>query len=189
MAPWSLLPSLLLCSLIPLCFSQQTQISSEKQSLLQIKNDYWGNPPALASWTNSTSSNYCNWFGITCSNDGSVTQLVLSSSNLTGEVPSSICQLKNLSHLDLYNNAISGSFPRFLSNCTNLKYLDLGLNKFTGEIPTSIGKMTQLQTLLLDSNFFNGCMPRFISNLTNLQQLSLAWNSFKAGTLLKSTVT
>ncbi|KAJ4821248.1 Leucine-rich receptor-like protein kinase family protein [Rhynchospora pubera] len=194
-----------LLSLIPLSFSQQTQISSEKQTLLQIKDD-WGNPTALASWSNSTSSNYCNWTGITCSADGSVTELVLSNKGITGDVPSSISQLKSLSHLDLFNNEITGSFPQFLSNCPNLQYLDLSQNyfvgvlpsnidqvlpnitnlylsqnNFTGAIPTSIGKMTQLQSLWLDNNLFNGTMPRFISNLINLQQLTLAYNLFSPG--------
>ncbi|XP_078168275.1 uncharacterized protein LOC144562846 [Carex rostrata] len=208
MASSPLLPSLLLIlsllSLIPLSLSQT---STERQTLLQIKGD-WDNPVALASWSNSTSGSYCNWTGVTCSADGSVTSLVLSSKNITGEVPQAICQLKSLSQLDLSNNEISGSFPQFLSNCSNLQYLDLSenlfvgelpsnidmvlpnitdfrlsYNNFTGEIPTSIGKMTQLQSLWLDNNFFNGTMPRFISNLTKLQELTLAWNSFTPGQL------
>jgi kinase len=200
-------PSLLFLSLfslifIPLSFSQQTQISSEKQTLIQIKHD-WGNPAAFATWSNSTSSTYCNWHGITCSADGSVTRLDLSDADITGAVPSSICQLKSLSHLNLSSNSIPGSFPSSFSNCTNLQYLDLSENyfvgilpsdldqmlpnitdlilsgnNFTGDIPTSIGKMTQLQSLCLDNNLFNGNMPRFIGNLTNLQQLTLAWNLF-----------
>ncbi|KAJ4821247.1 Leucine-rich receptor-like protein kinase family protein [Rhynchospora pubera] len=209
MASSSLLPSsfllfLSLLSLLPLSLSQQTQTSSEAQTLLQIKHD-WGNPAVLASWTNSNASSYCNWTGVGCS-DGAVTSLVLFSSNITGSVPSSICQLKSLSTLDLYNNNITGSFPRFLLNCTNLQYLDLSYNmfigelpsdinmvlpnitflslsqnNFTGKIPTSIGTMTQLQSLLLDNNLFIGTMPSFISKLTNLQQLALAWNSFTPG--------
>jgi kinase len=200
-------PSLLFLSLlslifIPLSLSQQTQLRSEKQTLLQIKHD-WGNPAALATWSNTTSSTYCNWIGVTCSANGSVIQLDLSSEDITGAVPSSICQLKSLSHLNLSSNSIPGSFPSFLSNCTNLQYLDLSNNSFvgvlpsdpdrmlpnitdlklsnnyfTGDIPTSISKMTQLQSLLLDNNLFHGTVPRFIGNLTNLQQLALASNLF-----------
>ncbi|KAF3335041.1 receptor-like protein kinase HSL1 [Carex littledalei] len=194
-----------LLSLMSLCFSQQTQISSEKQTLLQIKDD-WGNPSALASWSNSSSSDYCKWTGVNCSANGSVTQLVLSNDDITGGVPPSICQLKSLSYLDLSDNYIPGSFPQFLSNCTNLQYLDLsgnyfvGLlpsnldrvlpnitslyltgNNFTGEIPTSIGKMTQLLSLWLDNNLFNGTIPQFISNLINLHELTLAYNFFTPG--------
>ncbi|KAJ4821249.1 Leucine-rich receptor-like protein kinase family protein [Rhynchospora pubera] len=155
-----------LFSLISLSFSQRTQISSEKQTLLQIKDD-WGNPTALASWSNSTSSNYCNWTGIACSADGSVTELVLSNEGIPGDVPSSICQLKSLSRLDLFNNEITGSFPQFLSNCTNLQYLDLSQNYFVGVLPSNLDQvLPNITNLYLSQNNFTG---------------SLAYNLFSPG--------
>ncbi|KAJ3670950.1 hypothetical protein LUZ60_008376 [Juncus effusus] len=203
-SPLLLFLSLLLLSLLPSSLSQQTLIPSERQTLLQIKQDLQ-NPPGLSSWTNISSS-YCTWTGVTCSPSGSVTQLVLYNLNITAIVPSSICNLKNLSYLDLSDNNIPGSFPAILSNCTNLQYLDLtdnyfngslpsnidvlfpkmvdlnlSENIFAGEIPTGISRIISLQSLRLDNNNFSGTIPIFISELINLQYLTLGYNFFSPG--------
>ncbi|KAJ3692066.1 hypothetical protein LUZ60_012416 [Juncus effusus] len=176
----------------------QTQ-NPELEILLQLKSG-WGNPPALESW-NSNSTNHCTWQGITCSN-GSVTEISLPSQNLNQSISDSICELKNLEHLDLGNNTLLSKFPVSLYNCSSLKYLDLsqnyfvgtlpsdldklshsltfinlGGNNFTGDIPVSIGRLKNLKYLHLEGNLLNGTYPKEIGSLTNLEYLSLAWNS------------
>lgn len=190
----------LLCFLSLLLFSLSAA-QNDLPTLLQLKSD-WGNPQPLLSW-NSTLP-YCNWTGIGCT-AGSVDSIILSNLNLTNPIPASICNLRNLTYLDLSSNDLPGPFPTSLYNCSSLSYLDLSenlfvgpipsdihrlsssiyylslsYNNFSGEIPDSITHFPTLQTLGLDNNLFTGTLPPNIANLTKLQTLSLAYNYFIA---------
>ncbi|PKA54586.1 Receptor-like protein kinase HSL1 [Apostasia shenzhenica] len=197
---------LLFSSSLPLSRSQSTENESEKRILLQIKRE-WSNPPPLASWTAATSTPHCNWTGIQCDAAGAVTAISLSSENIAGNLPSSICDLSRLSLIELYNNSITGGFPTVLYNCSGLRYLDLSQNllvgelpadihrlpplltdlvlsgnNFTGDIPASIGRIPAIQRLCLDYNLFNGEIPGAIGNLSTLDILWLANNPFSPAT-------
>ena len=52
--------------------------------------------------------------------------------------------LINLVHLDLRDNALTGSIPVEIGYLTNLVYLELGDNELTGEIPAEIGNLINL---------------------------------------------
>ncbi|KAH7657624.1 Non-specific serine/threonine protein kinase protein [Dioscorea alata] len=184
----------------------------EKQTLLQIKN-FWGNPASLQSWednnnNNSSTTAHCHWFGITCSSHGLITNISLPSQNIYGPIPDSLCNLINLTHIDLYYNYISGQFPPSLYNCSNLQYLELGQNllvgtipsdinrissslvylnlqsnNFTGDIPPSIGQLPNIQSLLLNDNLLNGSFPAELGQLSSLQILCLDYNPFTPATI------
>jgi len=66
------------------------------------------------------------------------TNLNLSSSGLTGEIPSEIWTLTNLDYLYLQNNQLTGEIPVEIGNLTNLNSLNLSSNQLTGEIPVEI---------------------------------------------------
>ena len=104
-----------------------------------------------------------------------LTSLNLSSSQnqLTGEIPSSIGNLTNLTDLYLNVNQLTGQIPSSIGNLINLERLWLNGNEFTGEIPSSIGNLTNLEYLYLQDNQFTGEIPPEIGNLTNLNSLSL----------------
>lgn len=156
----------------------------------------------MDSWNSSTTSP-CHWPGIICTGGESVTGISLRSQNITGEIPPSICDLKNLTLLDLGDNLIPGNFPTILYNCTklqtlvlasnyfvgklpndinklspNIQHIDLSANNFTGDIPTSLAQLKGLITLHLDSNLFNGTFPSELGTLENLEELVLAYNPF-----------
>ncbi|KAI0501970.1 hypothetical protein KFK09_016915 [Dendrobium nobile] len=195
---------LLLLPLLPalLLFSQSTAESEDKQILLRIKDD-WGNPPPLSSW--NSSGDHCSWLGIQCAVGGgdAVAGISIPSINLTRPIPSSICKLHGLTHLDLSFNNIPGPFPSVIYNCSALQYLDisqnlffgelpadidrmprnltdfiLSANNFTGDIPTSISRLPAIKRLHLDYNLFDGIIPLEISNLSTLESLWLAANPF-----------
>lgn len=198
----SLLLLLLSSNVLPHSKSQTISSEAEKQILLQIKRDL-GNPQSLDSWNNNTSVNPCNWTGIQCDSHGSVSQISLPNQNIAGQLPPSICNLINLTVLDLCNNSISGIFPTLLYNCSNLQHLNLSqnllvgniphdiqrmppkltdlilsANNFTGDIPASIGQLPAIRRLCLDYNLFNGLLPAEIGNLSTLETLWLANNPF-----------
>jgi len=92
--------------------------------------------------------------------------LNLSDNALSGHIPSSIQNLKNLECLDLSNNSLSGEIPRELASLNFLAYLNLSNNDLVGEIP----KGTQIQTF--DGDSFEGneklCGPPLTRNCSNI---------------------
>jgi hypothetical protein len=126
-------------SLFLLLFSHATsdQLHDQEHAVLLKLKQHWQNPPPLSHWTSSNSSSHCIWPEITCSTDGSsVTRLSLKNMNIIGTVPPFMCDLKNLTTLDLsYNYMTSNEFPRLLYNCSKLQYLNLSQNFFAGTVP------------------------------------------------------
>ncbi|XP_022729100.1 receptor-like protein kinase HSL1 [Durio zibethinus] len=182
---------------IPLKVIYAQYINTERTVLLKLKQQL-GNPPALGSWNSSSSP--CDWPEINCTAN-SVTEVHLGNKNITVRIPPTICDLKNLTFLDLFNNYIPGEFPT-LYNCSKLQflylsqnyfvgpipddidrlstlvYLDISGNNFSGNIPPSIGRLSQLQTLYIYQNQFNGTFPKEIGDLPNLEFLLMAYNGF-----------
>ncbi|XP_048139564.1 receptor-like protein 6 [Rhodamnia argentea] len=111
-----------------------------------------------------------------------LTTLVLQGSKFLGEIPSSIGKLVQLPLLILSMNQLSGEIPASLINLTNLFYLDLNHNQLTGQIPAGITGLTRLTYLDLSFNRLTGPIPQDISNLENLFVLNLQSNNLN-GTL------
>jgi Leucine-rich repeat (LRR) protein len=94
--------------------------------------------------------------------------------NITGTVLPFICDLKNLTTLNLsYNFMTSNEFPRALYNCSNLQYLDLSQNYFSGVVPDDIHLMARLCQLNLGANCFFGNITASIGQLVELRSLQL----------------
>nr|GME03438.1 receptor-like protein kinase 5 [Ipomoea batatas] len=169
--------TLVLFTLLPFNGNCQTSINPERTILLEIKN-HFSNPSNLSHWTSS--SDHCTWPEITCA-DGSVTGIQLAFLMLNQTIPTSICDLKNLTILDLNHNLIPGPFPVALYNCSNLEYLDLSFNSFNGSIPTDINRLSpRLTAFNLSSNYFTDGIPPAIGGLKELKELQFA-TSFLSG--------
>ncbi|WJX31799.1 hypothetical protein P8452_20192 [Trifolium repens] len=96
----------------------------------------------------------------------------LSYNSFSGSIPHSWKYLKNLMHINLWSNKLSGVVH--LSNWTQLEVLILGGNEFSGTIPF---KMSQnLQVVILRANQFGGTIPTQLFNLPYLFHLDLAHN-------------
>ncbi|PWA72585.1 leucine-rich repeat protein [Artemisia annua] len=199
------LPSvLLLLFLVPFhVISQPNANQNDQTTLLSIKH-FWSSPPSLSHWNQST--NPCTWPEIKCTANA-VTGVTINQ-DIRGVVPAFICDIKNLTHLDLSLNFFNENFPTGLYNCTNLEYLDLSENlfvgripddisrlsrelkylsllnnNFTGDIPVSISRLSKLTYLELRQNLFNGSFPEEIGNLSDLEELYLGFNDFKPSRL------
>ena len=57
---------------------------------------------------------------------------------LSGEIPSEIWEMTNLTELRLNNNQLTGEIPPEIGNLTNLIYLNLKWNQLSGQIPYTI---------------------------------------------------
>ncbi|KAL2926172.1 LRR receptor-like serine/threonine-protein kinase GSO1 [Bienertia sinuspersici] len=107
--------------------------------------------------------------------------LVLSSNNLYGSIPPSICtttlqslylsnaQLSVPKRLDLSNNTLNGSIPVELYQLAELTDLYLYNNSLSGSISPAIGNLSNLQTLALYYNKLSGSLPKEIGLLQGLE--------------------
>jgi len=101
---------------VSLAFAAITQ--QERDAMMDLYNatsgDNWTN---AAGWKGSgvVDGSECTWFGVTCAGD-LVTDLDLSSNNLTGSIPASISDLNNLNILYLNDNYLSGAIPTWIPN-------------------------------------------------------------------------
>ncbi|KAJ9128999.1 hypothetical protein P3X46_034240 [Hevea brasiliensis] len=134
-------------------------LTAEALALLKWKESL-GNQSILQSWVlsledaNSSNTNHCEWRGIMCNDAGSVTEINLAYTGLTG----------TLQFLDF------SSFP-------NLLRLDLKVNQLTGTIPSNIGLLSKLQFLDLSTNSLNGTLPLSLANLTQVYELDVSRNN------------
>ncbi|GLJ42023.1 hypothetical protein SUGI_0870090 [Cryptomeria japonica] len=101
--------------------------------------------------------------------------LSLSSNNLSGPIPNSICT-PDLKVLELSNNMLSGIIPSSISKCRSLQVLDVANNNLEGSIPHQIAMLPQLHVLMLRSNQLQGGIPPQVIDLPNLQILDLSGN-------------
>ncbi|KAG8485004.1 hypothetical protein CXB51_021775 [Gossypium anomalum] len=102
-------------------------------------------------------------------------EFIISENKLTGNVPSSICNLSSLALLDLSENSLSGTIPDCLENLCYLQTLDLQMNNFIGKIPNSFVN-NSLSRLLLNDNQLEGLVPSSLANSTLLELLNLGNN-------------
>ena len=83
----------------------------------------------------------------------------------------------NLTQLQLDNNLLSGYIPDTLGNLRNLSILSLSKNKLSGEIPQSIGKLEQLTNLYFEENDLTGLIPSSLHGCKHLTKLNLSSNN------------
>ncbi|CAA3030611.1 Hypothetical predicted protein [Olea europaea subsp. europaea] len=126
-------------------------------------------------------------------------QLSLSTIQFEGPIPKEICNLNDLSLLDLSKNKLCGSVPSCFnpssirhiylndnqlegeltyafSNSSSLLLLDLGWNKFIGRIPQWIGNLSSLSIILLRCNHFEGTIPNEFCEMNKLSMIHLSSN-------------
>ena len=133
----------------------------------QTNGPLWKNN---AGWNKSKTP--CNWQGIRCYYEH-VTQLELSSNQVSGTIPTSLgYSLSKLTSLKLGNNQLSGTIPSSLGHLSQLTILELNNNQLRGPIPVPIGYLSQLQQLFLSNNQLSGYIPASFKKLKSFINLS-----------------
>ncbi|CAI9097402.1 OLC1v1033817C1 [Oldenlandia corymbosa var. corymbosa] len=105
-----------------------------------------------------------------------VTDLNLSSNNLSQNIPYSLIYMKNLRHLNLSHNELSGILGDFFTGLENLIEMDLSHNNITGDLPSSFASLTNLSKLYLQGNAFTGSVL-YLAKLP-LTDLNIEDNNF-----------
>lgn len=168
--------SILLVSLIPVCNVAAQVPPIERAALIALHTATNG-----AGWIDDTGwdtavlDTECTWYGVACAG-GHVTELRLSSNQLSGNLPPELGNLDNLVRLELPLNQLSGSLPSEMGNLSVLTYLFLYTNQLSGSIPPELGSLDSLEQLGLNHNQLSGNIPPELENLGSLVGLYLGDN-------------
>ena len=111
--------------------------------------------------------------------NGSIINITLDWSQISGVIPSSLCTLASLIKLNLARNELRGCIPPEIGSLVNLKELDLNNAHMNGGIPPSICNLVVLQKLYLNHNSISGSIPDGICKLTQLKYLNLSHNQLQ----------
>jgi PKD repeat protein len=162
-----------------------SDIDMEKQALSDLYHSLAGD-----QWKNHTGwlsedQHACAWHGISCDNGVMpVSEIRLNDQNLTGFLPSSLGNFKDLKRLFLGRNQIKGSIPDTL-NQTCLHILWVPGNQLSGSITNTFCSLLFLQELNMSDNQLEGNLPSQIGQLNRLKQLNVSQNQL-SGSLPRS---
>ncbi|KAK3444529.1 hypothetical protein EUGRSUZ_A01336, partial [Eucalyptus grandis] len=154
--------------------------TTEAQALVKWKNSLSPPPPppSLSSWSLTNITHLCNWTGISCNSDGSISEISLSGSSLNGTLDAlNFALFPNLTCFNVNNNNLEGSIPSSIGNLSQLRFLNLSGNFFEGAIPRSIGQVRKLEKLDLRVNELTSSIPSELGLCSKLTYLALAKNS------------
>lgn len=102
--------------------------------------------------------------------------ILIAQSNISGTIPTELCNLFQMETLFLEGNYLVGTIPSEIGNLKGLQNMHFGLNSMTGTLPSTIGQLTNLRSLSFHNNSFTGSIPESFVNLTNLFQI-IAFNN------------
>lgn len=107
------------------------------------------------------------WYGITCVNNR-VTEIDLSSNNLTGMLPSNLDGLTFLEKLIINDNSIGGPLPPDYANLPNFIHFNAVENNLTGGIPPEYCAFIPQAYLAFANNNLSDCYDPVLSCLCGL---------------------
>ncbi|XP_038978127.1 receptor-like protein EIX2 [Phoenix dactylifera] len=103
--------------------------------------------------------------------------LSLSTNNLSGKIPLSICQ-PNFQVLDLSKNHLLGELPDCWNHSSSIMVMDFSSNNLSGSIPPLICPFPYLNSLHLSNNNLSGKLPLSLRSCVFLGTLDLGQNAF-----------
>ena len=118
------------------------------------------------------------WYGVTVSTRGRVTELSLQENRLTGELPAELGDLSELRNLRLWSNELTGEIPPEVAHLTELEQFAVGGNRLHGLIPEWLADFRNLSELHMSTNSFTGPLPPWLGELP-LRRLILGNNRFE----------
>ncbi|KAL4615291.1 hypothetical protein ACB092_07G112900 [Castanea dentata] len=165
---------------------------TDQSALIAFKSEisFHPNDTVFSAGNWSTTTNFCDWFGVSCSRRRQrVTALNLSYVGVHGTISPHIGNLSFLVSLDLRNNSFSSFLPHEIGNLHHLKKLSPGFSLCPGMIgrlflmkfgSTSLGYTVGGEPR--NFNSLTGAFPLVIFNLPSLETILIVGNNL-LGTL------
>ncbi|XP_050276338.1 LRR receptor-like serine/threonine-protein kinase FLS2 isoform X2 [Quercus robur] len=167
------------------CILHLTESSNnfiDQSALLAFKSkiSFGPNDTVFSAGNWSTTTNFCEWFGVSCSRRRQrVTALNLSYMGIRGTISPHIGNLSFLVSLNLENNSFYGFLPHEISHLRRLRKLQLSNNLLEGTLPIDLcSNFPDIQLLYISHNEFSGKLPSQFNHCTELLELSLSYNKF-----------
>lgn len=90
---------------------------------------------------------------------GTLSQVILSNSGLSGCLNSNLGVFKNVTVFDVSNNNLVGPLPDSIGEMEKLEQLNVANNRLSGYIPASICSLPKLENFTYSDNYFSGEPP------------------------------
>ncbi|XP_055802595.1 receptor kinase-like protein Xa21 [Solanum dulcamara] len=104
--------------------------------------------------------------------------LSIAFNNITGDIPKNIDCLSKLEMFSIGRTAISGTIPASLGNISTLQYLDCSQSRIVGQVPQELGKLSNLKELNFGQNYnLIGQIPEAIFNISSLETIGFEFNN------------
>lgn len=145
-----------------------------------------------ATWVNSTgwrtAPDMCSWYGVTCHENGTLSELRLSNNNITGSTTVVFPRFAEyVTAIDFSSNSIfQSAFIATGSKFSHLEYLNLSHNGFDVDVAfldLPSGYAERLVILDLSDNGLYGTLPSFLGPAASLEVLHLNDNPLVGGDL------
>ncbi|KAM0884222.1 hypothetical protein ACQ4PT_031128 [Festuca glaucescens] len=107
------------------------------------------------------------------SSDSKLVKLLVSHTNLSGPIPSSLGNLKSLNMLGVAATDFTQELPSSIGELTSLNFLEATGAGIVGSMPSWVTRLSSLVRLEFSSCGLSGHIPSSISNLMNLNWLAL----------------
>ena len=155
-------------------FDNGTTICASREAFINCTND----SPALAGtnskrWLSSVSE--CQWFGVSCDQNGAVVQISLPNNLLKGSLVPELAALLQLTMLNLAGNSLQSTLPNMILQ--SIQHVNLQNNLLTGTIPESWYSWRDLQLLNLGNNTLTGMVNLTPGSWNQLQFLAFGQNN------------
>ncbi|GAX10519.1 hypothetical protein FisN_21Lh225 [Fistulifera solaris] len=103
--------------------------------------------------------------------------IIKNNEGITGSIPKTIGNLKDLRQIGIYFCNLEGSIPEEVFAATKLEYINFQNNSLAGNLPTKIGELKSLHTLVLNTNKIEGQVPLDTMAGSSLKFLGLSENA------------
>ena len=123
----------------------------------------------------SMNGNLPDWIGEGWSN---IVSLSITYGQMSGTLPTSLCNFRMINYLDISSNRITGSLPECLCDLPSktLTTLRISGNQLIGKIPDCFEKLHNLTSLSINDNKLTGYLPRSLGSLPRIRSIQLSGN-------------
>ena len=164
----------------PLCAaSTHALLSAQRAALIdlycQCGGSGWAQLGVPIVW--DPALHECEWRGLACDDSGRVTSIQLNSTGLTGQLPSSLSALSQLTDFEVMFNALTGSIPHSYASWTLLDIFLVRANNLSGAFPNwPLCNLSSVWWIDTSSNRFTGALNECLGDLPRIEVLYVSYN-------------